>query len=100
MDARASVINVVICITLGGLIAALTPAKWIAASLWVFAALFINGSIAFWEDARPGGFENPDGTHTPAFAKGVGAVKFWAVSLLISLGAIAMGLYVQFAWNS
>lgn len=97
MDKKAALINIAVCVSAGGIVSALTPAKWLAAALWVFAVLFINGALAFYEDARPRGFDNPDGTDTPAFAKGTGAARFWLQSLLVSLGATGLGIYVQFA---
>ena len=97
MDRKAAFLNITVCLAIGGIASAFTPARWLAASLWVFAALFINGTLAFYEDAQPGGFENPDGTTTPVFAKGRGAARFWLQSILVSLGAVALGLYVQFA---
>ena len=57
--------------------------------------MFINGSIATVEDARPGGFNNPDGTNTPDLAKGWGAIKYALSSLAIFLGLIAAGFVVQ-----
>ena len=97
MDLRAATINLAVCTVVGGLVAAFTPAKWLAASLWVFAALFINGSLAFFEDALPGGFDNPDGSNTPPFVKGVGAARFWLQSLAVTAAALALGFYIQFA---
>ena len=48
------------------------------------------------EDARPGGFDNPDGTQTLEFAKGVGATKFALQSLAITVALVALGFYFQF----
>jgi len=58
--------------------------------------MFINGSLAMVEDARPGGFYNPDGTQTPEFAKGIGATKFALQSLAITIVLAALGFYIQF----
>ncbi|MDH4061274.1 MAG: hypothetical protein OEU94_10730 [Aquincola sp.] len=96
MTSRAADVHVAVCLAVGGLVAAFTPAKWLAASLWVSAALYINGSLATVEDARPGGFDNPDGSATPSFAKGVGATKYALQSLAVTLGLAALGLYIQF----
>lgn len=76
MNLRTACIHVAVCAIVGGLVAAFTPAKWLAASLWISAAMYINGSLAYVEDALPGGFDNPDGSATPSFAKGVGATKY------------------------
>ncbi|MBS0371274.1 MAG: hypothetical protein JSS57_18995 [Proteobacteria bacterium] len=95
MDTRAAAIHVVVCLVVGGLIAALTPAKWLAASLWTSASLFINGSLADVEDARPGGFNNPDDS-TPPYASGAKAFLFAARSLAVAAGLVALGFLVQF----
>jgi hypothetical protein len=96
MNLRVAAIHIALCLVVGGLVAAFTPAKWLAAALWVSAALFINGSFATVEDALPGSFENPDGSATPAFAKGLGATKFALVSLAITAVLACLGFYVQF----
>ena len=88
MDFRATAIHIAVCVVVGGLLAAFTPAKWLAASLWVSAAQV--------EDARPGGFDNPDGSETPSFAKGIGATKFALQSLAITVVLAALGFYFQF----
>lgn len=95
MNKTAALLNLVICIAIGGMASYFTSAKWIATSLWVFAALFINGSLAFYEDAQPGGFDNPSGNKAPEGFRGLGAMKFWAISLLITASAIGVGVYVQ-----
>ena len=84
------------CVTIGGVLAAFTPAQWIAASLWISAAMFINGSIAVVEDARPGGFDNLDGSDTPSYAKGWGATRFALQSLAITIAIAGLRLWVQF----
>ena len=48
------------------------------------------------EDARAGGFDNPDGSQTPEFEKGIGATKFVLQSLAITVALAAMGFYFQF----
>lgn len=96
MSLRAAGVHVLVCLALGGLVAAITPAKWLAASFWVSAAMHINGSLATVEDARPGGFDNPDGSATPSFAKGTGAIKYTLLSLAVTLGLAALGLFIQF----
>jgi len=94
-DPKALALHIVIALLVGGAIAYFTDAKWLAASLWVSAAMFINGSIATVEDARPGGFNNPDGTDTPDFAKGRGATKFALSSLAIFVGLVVAGIVAQ-----
>jgi hypothetical protein len=97
MNIRATALHVAVCIVVGGVLAAFTPAKWLAASLWVSAAMFINGALAAVEDARPGGFDNPSGADTPSFAKGLGATKFALQSLLVTVALAGLGFLVQFA---
>jgi len=94
-DRKALAAHIVVALLVGGATAYFTDAKWLAASFWVSAAMFINGSIASVEDARPGGFNNPDGTDTPDFAKGWGATKYALSSLAIFAGLVAAGFIVQ-----
>jgi hypothetical protein len=96
MNVRAASVHVAVCLAVGGLVAAFTPAKWLAAAFWVSAALYINGSLATVEDARPGGFDNPDGSATPSFAKGAGGTRYALQALAVTLGLAALGFYVQF----
>ena len=96
MDLRLAVVHVVVSVIIGCVIAAFTPAKWLAASLWVSAAMYTNGSLAFIEDAQPGGFENPDGSTPPPYARGWGATKFALQSVLVTLTLAGLGFWVQF----
>jgi hypothetical protein len=96
MNFRVTAIHVAVCLAIGGLLAALTPAKWLAASFWVSAVLYINGSLAQLEDARPGGFDNPDGVEIPPFEEGLSAKKFALQSLAITVVLAALGCYIQF----
>lgn len=95
MDWKAAIGHVAICVIIGGVAAYFLPVKWLAASLWTSAALFINGSLAWYEDARPGGFDNPDGTDTPDFVSGLGAVKFWGGSVAIAVALAVAGVLIQ-----
>lgn len=74
----------------------LSPVRWLAASLWASAVLMLIGSLAVYEDALPGGFDNPTGTDTQAFTQGREAFKYWATSLAASTIAAALGFAVQF----
>lgn len=62
MAMRSAFIHIAVAEAVGALVAAFTPARWVAALLWVSAAMLINGAVATFEDARSGGFDNPDGT--------------------------------------
>jgi hypothetical protein len=55
-------IHIALAAAVGALISTFTPARWLAASFWVSAAMLINGAVATVEDARPGGFDNLDGS--------------------------------------
>ena len=94
-DPKSFAAHIAIALLVGGAIAYFTDAKWLAASFWVSAAMFINGSLANVEDARPGGFNNPDGTDTPDFAKGWGATRYALSSLAIFAGLVIAGFVVQ-----
>ena len=94
-DPKALAAHAAIALIVGGAISYFTDAKWLAASLWVSAAMFINGSLANVEDTRPGGFNNPDGTDTPDIAKGWGATKYALSSLVIFVGLVVAGFVVQ-----
>jgi hypothetical protein len=58
--------------------------------------MFVNGSLAVAEDALPGGFDNADGSTTPEFAKGFGAMKYALRSPGITLALVGLGFYIQF----
>ena len=60
------------------------------------STMYFNGSVASAEDALPGGFDNPDGSTPPPYAKGWGATKFAIQSLLVTLALASLGLCVQF----
>lgn len=91
LNLRAAAVNIAICTVIGGLIAYFSSAKWLAATLWVFAAVFANGTIAAIEDARPGGFDNPNGLEPRPLG-----YRFLLGSLLVVCAAVAGGAYVQF----
>lgn len=93
MKVRPAIIGIAICTAIGGTVAYLSSVKWLAASLWVFAAMYVNGTIAVLEDGQAGGFDNPDGT-SPQLKAGQRWRMLFA-SLVVALGAIAAGAYVQ-----
>ena len=96
MNLRATGIHVVCCLLIGGLASAFTPAKWLAVALWVSAAMVLNGSIATVEDARAGGFDNPDGSETFSEARGSSASWFALKTFAIVIALASLGLYIQF----
>lgn len=82
----------VIAVIAAGLSAISGMAFW-----WAFAivagAILVNGWVATLEDDLPGGFNNPDGTHTPRYA----VVTSWVIRglgvVLVVLCLVALGLY-------
>ena len=64
---------------------------------WAFvivaAAILINGWVATLEDDLPGGFNSPDGTHTPRYAVVTGWVIRGLGVVLVVLCLVALGLY-------
>ncbi len=94
-DPKALAAHVAVSLLVGSVIAYFTDAIWLAASFWVSAAMFINGSLANVEDARPGGFNNPDGTDTPDLATGWGATKYALSSFAIFVCLVVAGFVFQ-----
>jgi hypothetical protein len=94
MKVHPTIIGIAVCTVIGGAVAYFSSVKWLAAALWVFAAMYVNGTIAVIEDDQPGGFDNPDGT-SPQLNASKQRRMFFA-SLAIAFGAIAAGAYVQF----
>ena len=87
--------------SVGVLLISLLAAGLSAASglkLWwafgiVAGAVLVNGLVAMLEDDLPGGFNNPDGTHTPRYAV-ITAWTFRAiVGVFVVLCVVALGLY-------
>lgn len=68
-------------------------AKFASTTFFVWVALFINGCIATWEDAMPGGFDNLNGD-IPNKLRGAGRLRFWMVSLLGTIGIGSIGFYL------
>jgi hypothetical protein len=97
MDIRSLVIHILVCIGIAGILAYFTELKWLAGAFLVSAVLFINGSIAYVEDGKPGGFDNPDGNETPEYAEGTGATLFAVKSFCVFVILLSIGLYIQFS---
>lgn len=93
MEVRAALIHIAVAVAVGALVAAFTPARWVAASLWVSATMMVNGAFATVEDARPGGFDNRDGTGPIA---GASVLAFKCAVVALALASI--GFVVQFLW--
>jgi hypothetical protein len=70
-------------------------AHWLHLPFWpavliAVGATAVNGCIATLEDDLPGGFNNPDGTHTPRYVTAVA----WAVRTFGVLAAVLLLLFV------
>jgi len=63
------------------------------AFLLVAGAIFANGLLATLEDDLPGGFNNPDGTHTPKYVRGVAFAVRLLAGICLLLICLAMGLF-------
>jgi len=95
VNKKALIVHIGICLVVGGLISYFTSTKWLAASFWVSAAMYINGAIAEVEDSLPGGFNNPDGNETTKIVKGWRATKFAITSLFITIVLVIIGYMLQ-----
>lgn len=80
----------VVAVLSAGLSAVSGLALWWA-FLVVAGALLINGWVATLEDDLPGGFNNPDGKHTPRYA----VVAGWIIrGLGVALAVMIAGALV------
>jgi hypothetical protein len=95
MEMRPALVHIALATAIGGLICAFTPARWLAASLWVSAAMLVTGAVATVEDMSPGGFDNPAGSNT---RKGAGVTALKCVAAAFAL--VGLGFAVQFVWLS
>jgi len=82
-SARGIVLYTLIPLVAVGIIAAVLSALtsvsfWAAFGMGVVAVL-ANGMLATLEDDLPGGFNNPDGTSTPTYARVIGHLGRWFV---------------------
>ena len=85
MEIRPALIHIAVAAIVGSLIAAFSPAKWLAASLWVSAAMLVNGAVVTVEDAQPDRVEA---------SSGAGALA--AKCAFAALAMAALGFAVQF----
>ena len=87
--------HIVIATIVGGIVAYFTDLRWITASLWSSAAAFIIGTVAVYEDALPGGFDNEEGSETLEEVRGGRGLWFWTYSLAIALALFVAGFWFQ-----
>jgi len=89
MNVKYTLISILASVGIGGVISVFSSLRWSAATCFVVAALFINGALAEWEDLRPGGFDNPDGSATPPPAGPT------LVTVALAVAALLVGAWVQ-----
>lgn len=87
MRIKYTLFSILICVVVGGAMAAFSSLRWSAATCFLVAALLINGALATWEDSRPGGFDNPSG-----------AEKTTPMRPILATVAIAFGVLLTGAW--
>ena len=76
-------------------ICSFSNAKIVSTTFMVWAALFLNANIATWEDASPGGFENPDGKEN-LIPKDWPKLWFWSATLIGTIMLALVGwLFMQ-----
>ena len=94
MNFKAAVLSVLITSVVAGLVSYFSGmAYWPALGI-VLVAFLVNGFVATVEDDLPGGFNNPDGTDTPAYMSTVR----WIVRG-IGLVALAIIVFVMVLWS-
>ena len=96
MSTKNTLVHFGICATIAIPVAYFTDVKWLAAVFFASAILFLNGTVAVYEDVLPGGFDNPHGKETPVFTRGAGTIRFWLSSLAITATLALIGLAAQF----
>ena len=78
---RVLITGALISAVVAAVICAFSNAKIVSTTFFVWAALFLNANIATWEDAAPGGFDNPDGKEN-LIPKGWAKFWFWSATAL------------------
>lgn len=85
--------GLLLCATVAAVITYFFEAKFGSTIFFVWSALFLNGCIATWEDAMPGGFDNTDG-QVPKSLRGTGRWWFWLTTLLGTITSAGFGIYL------
>jgi hypothetical protein len=86
---KTTLVSLVICSAIGAVVAAFSSLSWLAATCFAAAALLVNGALASWEDSRPGGFDNQDGTSAAP-----SPWSLWGV-IAAAVAAAAAGALIQ-----
>src|SRR5262245_34939970 len=93
IDWRGFAIGLAIVSVVAFVVSKATGIPFVPTFVIALVALLINGFVATLEDDLPGGFNNPDGTDTPAYVGRVKAVGRWGRWAIVVLGAaIALAL--------
>ena len=90
MNFKSAAIFLILASAAAGLVSYFSGLGYWLVFAIVVAAFLINGFVAVVEDDLPGGFNNPDGTDTPAYISKV----TWVIRGvgLLALGLIAFSL--------
>lgn len=75
--------------------------RWAGLNFWIMLAIvagavLINGFVATLEDDLPGGFNNPDGTQTPRYARATGTI---VRGISVVLGLLCIVVFGLWAWG-
>ena len=75
--------------------------RWASLNFWVMLAIvaggvLINGFVVTLEDDLPGGFNNPDGTQTPGYARITAKIVRGLFVVFVLLCIVVLGLW---AWG-
>ena len=85
--------GLLVCATIAAVITYFWQTKFASTTFFVWSALWVNGWIATWEDAMPGGFDNTDG-EVPKDLRGIGRLWFWLMASLGTITSAGIGIYL------
>jgi|SRR5215831_19008121 len=84
----------------GAAVAALSKLSFWTAFAMSAVAIFANGLIATVEDDAPGGFNNPDGSATPAYVSRISIVLKVVAGVLALVVVVAVGYRLVGDWSN